>query len=108
MQGSESTDVHRASLHLRDQRGRAHLHSEIFELLLGAAREILGISGQHARSAFHEQNMGASWIDRAKLVSQGVAADLCQSTCEFNSSGTASNYNEVDIGNWFAFCCLPL
>src|SRR5262249_24279568 len=66
------------------------------ELLFRTARQVLGIRGQDARSAFDQKDVSARGIDRAEIVSQCVAADLGQRSGQLHACGASANNDEID------------
>src|ERR1700685_716892 len=84
-----------SGFHVSDQGRGAHFYAEMFEVFLGAPREIFSIGGKNPRTAFEQEDVRHLGIDGAKFVSQGVAADFSERAGQFHAGGSAANYGEI-------------
>lgn len=65
------------------------------ELGFRLAGKIFGIRGQHAGTAFDEQDSGLLGIDVAELVIHSVVGDFGEGSGKFDTGGTASDHHEL-------------
>ncbi len=86
----------------------ANFDSQPIELFLRASGKILRIGRKNAWAALQQEDVGARGIDRTKFVGQRVAADLGESTREFNSGGPAADDHEVEGSCGLSVSGLPL
>ncbi len=88
-------DVHHAGFNQSDHRVRADVDAQVAQLLFGAARQVFGIGGQHARAAFEQDDVGARRVNGAEFMRQNVTRDFRQYSGEFHAGGASAHDDEV-------------
>ena len=86
----------------------ANFDAEPLQLSFRLARELLGVRGQNARTAFDQNDAALLGLDLAELVGHGVARDFGESSSQFDAGWAASDDHELQVRGRVALRRLPL